>query len=122
MTLGFQSLLMAVLVVCGAVVILPIQRLILEPRVTPPLRSGLREPGLWLVETPSGQWFVNGSSHSNRGLVLLLRNTTANQVIHYLPSDALTLKRVSTSLRWLRSQAPKRVVLELPTQHFRPEP
>ena len=118
MKLAFQSLLMAVLVVCGAVVVIPIRLMRPDPSLSPALRSGLHQPGIWVVESLKGQWFVNGVLHAKADLVALLKEQGQNQMIHYLPSDALPLQRVTTSLQWLRSLAPNAVVLELPPQQF----
>jgi hypothetical protein len=114
MTLAFQSLVMMVLLVCGAVAVMPVLLLQPTPRLSPPLRQGLTGPGLWLVENPKGQWFLNGDSLSRLALTKLLQGQGRQQIIHYLPSDALQLEKVTTSLRWLRSLAPGSVVLELP--------
>jgi hypothetical protein len=122
MTLAFQSLLMAVLVVCGAVVVIPIRMLNPDPSLSPALRSGLHQPGLWVVESLKGQWFINGSLRAKADLVAVLKEQGQNQMIHYLPSDALPLQRVATSLQWLRSLAPNAVVLELPPQQASPSP
>ena len=122
MTLAFQSLVMVVLVVCGSVAVIPLRLLSPEPSLSPALRSGLRQPGLWVVESINGQWFVNGAFHTKADLVALLKGQGQTQMIHYLPSDALPLQSVTTSLHWLRSLAPKAVVLGLPTQLFTPAP
>lgn len=114
MTLAFQALLMMVLLVCGAVACLPALLLQPEPHRSPPLRSGLERGGLWLVETPKGQWFLNGAPQSPRDLQWLVKRQGQKQIIHYLPSDALPLESVARSLRRLRSLAPGSVVLELP--------
>lgn len=122
MTLAFQSMLMLVLVVCGAVVLLPLRLLSPAPTLSPPLRSGLNQQGIWLVESLKGQWFLNGVLHAKGDLVALIKEQGQNQLIHYLPSDALPLQRVTTSLQWLRSLAPNAVVLELPPERFSPSP
>lgn len=114
MTLTFQALLMMVLLVCGAVAYLPVVLLQPEPHRSPPLRSGLKNPGLWLVENPEGQWFLNGALQSQLDVQRLVRSQAQKQVIHYLPSDALPLETVSRSLRTLRTMASGSVVLELP--------
>ena len=122
MTLAFQSLLMAVLVVCGAVVVIPIRMLNPDPSLSPAPRSGLHQPGLWVVESLKGQWFINGSLRAKADVVAVLKEQGQDQMIHYLPSDALPLQRVATSLQWLRSLAPNAVVLELPPQQASPSP
>lgn len=114
MTLAFQSMVMLVLLVCGAVAVLPALLMPSAPRVTPALRLGLKQPGLWIVENPKGQWFVNGYPQSSSTLVRLVQSQGRSQMIHYLPSDTLQLQKVMLSLRWLRSLAPGSVVLELP--------
>lgn len=122
MTLAFQSMLMAVLVVCTAVAAIPALFRPVEPRLSPPLHVGLQQPGLWLVENPKGQWFVNGGPTARSQIISVVKNQARTQVIHYLPSDALPLERVGSSLRWLRSFAPNSVVLELSPQPFSSTP
>lgn len=114
MTLAFQSMVMLVLLVCGSVGVIPVLLLQPNPRLSPPLRQGLQGPGLWLVENPKGQWFLHGDPLSRLDLTKLVQRQGRQQIIHYLPSDALQMEKVSTSLRWLRSLAPGSVVLELP--------
>jgi hypothetical protein len=114
MTLAFQSLLMTVLLVCGAVAFLPALLSQSTPQLSPSLRAGLQGPGLWVVESPKGQWFANGALLSRGDLAKLIEGKGKQQLIHYLPSDALQLEKVSLSLGWLRSLAPGAVVLELP--------
>lgn len=122
MTLAFQSLVMVVLVVCGSVALIPLRLVGPEPSLSPALRSGLRQPGLWVVESIKGQWFVNGAFHAKADLVALLKEEGQTQMIHYLPSDALPLQRVTSSLQWLRSLAPNAVVLELRSRPLTPSP
>ncbi|MEB3242910.1 MAG: hypothetical protein VKO44_04670 [Cyanobacteriota bacterium] len=114
MTLAVQSLVLVVLMVCGAVAAVPL--LLARPgaRLTPALRVAPSSPSIWLVESQSGQWFINGSEVARANLPRLLRRQDHGPLVRYLPSDALPLARVSTSLRWLRSLAPGAVVLELP--------
>lgn len=114
MSLAFQSLLSTVLMVCGAVAFLPMLWLKPQPHVSPPLRAGLQRPGIWLVENPKGQWFWNGAPQSKRDLAALLRRQGRKPLIHYLPSDALPLENVASSLTWLRSLVPGTVVLDFP--------
>ena len=114
MTLAFQALVMLVLLVCGVVttVALPLRQA--APRLSPPLRTDLQSPAVWIVENPRGEWFVQGVPKSRADLSSLLQKRGPHQKIHYLPSDALPLQRVAGSLRWLRSLAPGAVVLEPP--------
>ncbi|MEB3335740.1 MAG: hypothetical protein VKP70_12240 [Cyanobacteriota bacterium] len=114
MTLAFQSLLMTVMVVVGTVALLPWLLRESRPQPGPPLtaRSGPGE--LWIVETPGGQWFLNGDPRSRRELERLLRRRGGGPLVHYLPSDALPLATVTRSLGWLRTLAPGAVVLDLP--------
>ncbi|MFM7465625.1 MAG: hypothetical protein ACKO28_09190 [Cyanobium sp.] len=120
MNLAFQSLLMLLLLVCGAVVVLPYWLFRPDPSLSPPLRLGLKQPGIWVVESGKDQWFVNGALHAKADLAALLKEQSQKQLVHYLPSDALPLQRVTTSVQWLRSLAPNAVVLELPPQRFSP--
>lgn len=114
MTLAFQAMVMMVLAICGAVAAVPTLLTRPDPKLSPPLRVGLERTGLWIVESPKDLWFVNGLRSSRADLEKLFTRKQSNQMIHYLPSDALSLDHVSRSLRWLRSLAPGAVVLELP--------
>jgi hypothetical protein len=114
MTLAFQSLLMMVLLVTVTVALLPGILRESRPKPSPPLLSASGHGGLWIVETPKGRWYSNGTLHSRADLEDLVRRHRSGGRIHYLPSDALPVERVTSSLRWLRSLAPGAVVLELP--------
>jgi hypothetical protein len=119
MNLAYQSLLMLVLFVSEAVALFP---LFLRGTATPALHSPIPSPApvdggsspLWLVETPQGQWSVNGDRLSSTDLGHFLQRRTPLQRVHYLPSDALSFEKVSRSMRWLKKQSPAPVVLELP--------
>ena len=114
MTLAFQSVLMMVVLLTGTVALLPGLLRESRPQPSPVLRPGLGPAGLWIVETPKGSWYMNGSPQSRVDLERLLRRQNGGQLIHYLPSDALRFEQVTNSLRWLRGLAPGAVVLELP--------
>jgi hypothetical protein len=116
MNLAYQSLLMLVLLVTGTVAVLPLS---LRGTVPPTLRSQAPAPvyrgtPLWLVESPNGQWRVNGDLVSSKDVGRLLQRRSRQQRVHYLPSDALPFERVSRSMRWLKTHSPASVVLELP--------
>lgn len=113
MTLAFQSLIMMVLLVTGTVALLPVVLRDSVPRSTPSPRSGLRQPAMRIVETPGGQWYVNGALVPRGQLARLLRGQGGRAAAAYLPSDALPLGRVARSLHWLRSLAPGSVLLDL---------
>jgi hypothetical protein len=114
MTLAFQSLLMIVLLISTAVSILPILLREVVPLSPTPLRAGLRQQGLWIVQSFEERWYINGKLTSRRDLERKLQRQPVQAIVHYLPSNALPLESVSRSLRWLRSLAPGAVVLELP--------
>ncbi|MFN9546056.1 MAG: hypothetical protein ACK6AD_03150 [Cyanobacteriota bacterium] len=114
MTLAFQSLLMMVLLVTGTVAVVPFVLRESRPLPSPTLRAGLGPAALWLVESAQGKWSLNGTPHTPQELERLLPTRARSRLVHYLPSDALPLARVSRSLRWLRDLAPASVVLELP--------
>lgn len=114
MTLAFQALLMMVVLLTGTVALLPGLLRESRPQPSPALRPGLGPAGLWIVETPQGRWYLNGVPRSRGDLERLLRRQAGQQLVHYLPSDALRFEQVTTSLRWLRGLAPAAVVLELP--------
>jgi hypothetical protein len=114
MTLAYQSLLMLVLLVTGAVAALPVLLRESTHQLSPPLRSGLIQPGLWIVETPQGWWYLNGRLQNQRDIERFLRRNGGRHMVHYLPSNALPIEKVSRSLRWLRRLVPGAVVLELP--------
>lgn len=105
---------MAVLLVCGAAAFSPLILFSSQPRNSPPLRPGLQRPGFWIVESSKGEWFVNGTRQSRSDISRFVRRHGRSWMMHYLPSNALPLEKVSLSLRWLRSLAPGSVVLELP--------
>jgi hypothetical protein len=114
MTLAHQSLLMLVLLVTGAVAVLPVA--LRESRLysSPALRAAIESSPLRIVETPQGRWLLHGVPRSPRDLERLLRQRPQQQRVHYLPSDALPFERVTRSLRWLRGLGQAPVVLELP--------
>lgn len=114
MTLAFQSLLMMVLLVSGAVAVLPVALRDSRPQSPPPDPSRWEPSRLWIVETPQGRWRINGVPRSRSDLERLMRRQPRLQRVHYLPSDALPLIQVSRSLRLLRGLTPAAVVLELP--------
>jgi hypothetical protein len=114
MTLAFQSLVMTVMVVVGTVALLPLLLRESRPQPGPPLTSRLGSGVVWIVETPGGQWYLNGQPQSRRDLERLLKRQGSGPMVHYLPSNAVPLGTVARSLRWLRTLAPGAVVLELP--------
>ncbi len=115
MSLAYQSLFISVLIVVGVVSSLPLfLREMYPPRSPVPLRSGLRRPGLWIVESLEGHWYINGQLKSRLDLERTLQRQSRQELVHYLPSNALSLEAVSRSMRWLRTLAPGSVVLELP--------
>jgi hypothetical protein len=114
MTLAYQSLVMLVLLVSGSVAMVPALLSGSTPRPSPPLRQALSNQGLWIVQNPKGEWFIQGKVRSSTDLAKDLQTRGRQQSIHYLPSDALPFEKVASSLRWLRSLAPGSVVLELP--------
>lgn len=116
MTLAFQAMLMMVVLLTGTVALLPTLLRDTRPQPSPALRDGLEAAGVWLVETPKGQWYWNGAPRTRWELERVLRRQNSRQRVHYLPSDALPFERVTASLRWLRRLAPGAVVLELPPE------
>ncbi|MEB3319271.1 MAG: hypothetical protein VKO39_14175 [Cyanobacteriota bacterium] len=122
MTLAFQSLLMVVLLVSGAVAVVPVVLRDFPPQAptAAPARWGASR--LWIVETPQGRWLINGVPRTPNDLERLMRRQSPLQRVHYLPSDALPLVRVSRSLRLLRGWTPAAVVLELPPGDRRRSP
>lgn len=114
MSLAYQSLLMMVLLVCSAATAVPMFLLPRNPRLAPAsLNTRNLQPGLFLIENGKGEWFVNGTFQPKKNLVSQLQSTDQSQVIRYLPSDALELRQVAASLRWLRGNASGSVVLEI---------
>lgn len=113
MSLALQCLVGCTLLLCGAVAVLP--ELVRER--TPHPRAALKAAGSqhWIVQSASGHWFLDGEpmplTRLNREL---RRPDRRQQQLHYLPSGALSLAQISSSLASLRriSQAP--VTLEIP--------
>lgn len=114
MTLAHQSLLMLVLLVTGAVAVLPVALREARLHPSPALRGAMKSSPLRIVETPQGLWLIQGAPRSPRDLERLLRQRPQQLRVHYLPSDALPFERVTRSLRWLRGLGQAPVVLELP--------
>jgi hypothetical protein len=112
MSLALQSLVGLTLVVCGAVAALPDLMSQRQPRSLPPvaLSSGLP---LWVVQAGDEHWFINGIPLDTVAMAQVLRHQTLADDIRFLPSAALSLGQVTSSLAWLRRQSPRPVALEL---------
>lgn len=113
MTLAFQSLFMMVLLLCTVLMALPQLFVSQHPRPTRSLTSSQQHSGIFVVENDKGQWFVDGVFQPKTIFVKWVQSTDPSLTIHYLPSDALQLHQVATSLRWLRRITPGSVVLEV---------
>lgn len=113
MTLALQSLVGLTLLIAGAVASLPllIGRAAPKPDPGAPDSSG---PLLRVVEAPGGRWYLRGDPIARPSLASLLRSNRPPQTLHYLPSGALSIGEVSTSLRWLRRINGGAAVLALP--------
>ena len=113
MSLALQCLVGLTLLVCGAVAALPEIASERLPRARP-LSSVQGAASLWLVQAPGKHWFLGGQSIASGRLATLLRHEGSRVAVHYLPSAALPLGEISSSLRWLRSLGSGPVLLELP--------
>jgi hypothetical protein len=95
-----------------AVAVLPVALSQPEPRS----RSTGAErtlPPWYLVRSATGLWFRNGEPISEANLAVQLKTDASHGSIRFLPSDALSIERVSTSLAWLRDRSRQPVRLEL---------
>lgn len=115
MSLALQCLVGLTLLVCGAVAALPEIARERIPR-SRPLLSSHGGTSLWLVEAPGKRWHLGGQAIETIRLAALLRHQDRRVAVHYLPSAALPIGDISTSLHWLRSLGSGPVLLELPPQ------
>ncbi len=113
MSLALQCLVALSLLVCGAVAALPEIARDRSPRPRP-LSSVTGAVSLWLVQAPDQHWYLGGQAIESGRLAALLRHEGSRAAVHYLPSAALPLGEISSSLRWLRSLGSGPVLLELP--------
>jgi hypothetical protein len=113
MSLALQCLVGLTLLVCGVVAALPEIARERIPR-SRPLLSSDRGTSLWLVEAPGKRWYLGGQAIDTLRHAALLRHQGGKVAVRYLPSAALPIGDISTSLRWLRSLGSGPVLLELP--------
>ena len=113
MSLALQCLVGLTLLICGAVAALPEIARERLPRPQP-LSSVQGAASLWLVQAPGQHWYLGGQAIESGRLAALLRHEGSRAAVHYLPSAALPLGEISSSLRWLRSLGSGPVLLELP--------
>jgi hypothetical protein len=112
MNLSLLSLVGLTLLLCGGVAAVPTVVRQGEPRSRPqPPGPPLQE--LWIVQAPGDRWFLAGRPIRRADLGRSLRRAGEARV-QFLPSAALPLGEVSTSLAWLRSQGSLAVQLALP--------
>jgi len=113
MTLAFPCMLGLTLLVCGAVAALPaiVRERIPQQR---PLASVQVGASLWVVEAPGPRWYLGGQPIESVRLAALVRREGDRAAVHYLPSAALPIGEMASSLRWLRSLGSGPVLLELP--------
>ncbi|MCX5969368.1 MAG: hypothetical protein NTV57_17425 [Cyanobacteria bacterium] len=113
MSLALQCLVGLTLLVCGAVAALPELARDRIPR-SRALQSSHGGASLWLVQAPAQRWYLAGQPIETGRLAALLRHQGGRAAVHYLPSAALPIGEISSSLRWLRSLGSGPVLLELP--------
>lgn len=113
MSLALHSLALLVLLITGTVALVPLAVRESTPHRSHLPRSAGASTGLWLVESAQTGWLFRGSRLSAQDVERLLRRQETLPRVHYLPSNALPLSRVSRSLRWLRGLTTTPVVLEL---------
>ena len=116
MTLALPCLVGFTLLLCGAVAALPEALKLQTPR---PYNQGAgpMEASVWVVQGPNGHWFVNGEPVARSALSARLGGRKAAADLHFLPSKAIPMGEVSSSLAWLRSLGGHHVVLELPPEN-----
>ena len=112
MTLALQCLVGLTLVVGGAIAALPDLMQQRQPRSLPPVALTSGEP-LWVVQGGDEHWFINGIPLDTTAMAQVLRHQTLANDIRFLPSAALSLGQVTSSLAWLRRQSTHPVALEL---------
>jgi hypothetical protein len=100
------------LVTLTAVALLPIALSQSEPRSRSTGPEGTQPPW-FLVRSGTGLWFLNGEPISEANLAVQLKTEASHGGVRFLPSDALSSERVSTSLAWLRTRSRQPVRLEL---------
>jgi hypothetical protein len=102
MSQALPSLVALTLVVAGAVAAVPavvVERL---PRQRP------------LPSVPGDRWYLNGSPIPRAALAERLGRRSPARQVRFLPSAALPMATVASSLRWLRQRTLGPVSLELP--------
>jgi hypothetical protein len=113
MSLALHCLTILVLLVTGTAAVVPVAVRESARHRSPLPRSAGASTGLWLVESPQSGWLFRGSRLSTQDVERLLRRQKTPPQVHYFPSNALPISRVSRSLRWLRGLTTAPVVLEL---------
>jgi hypothetical protein len=73
-----QSLVMTVLLTTGTITVMPLLIRDVSPQGPAPLRVGLRQPGQWIVESPQGDFYVNGAPQSRTELARTLHRQSDN--------------------------------------------
>lgn len=119
MSLALQGLVAMTLLVAGAVAALPLLVGAADPRPDPAVTSLGGQP-LRIVEAPGGRWYLRGDPIGRPSLEALLRRNRPEQPVQYLPSAALSIGEVSSSLRWLRRSNAAGAVLALPPEAEQP--
>lgn len=112
MNLSLLSVVGLTLLLCGGVASVPQLARQSDPRSRPQL-AGAPLQELWIVQAPGDRWFLAGSPISRADLGRSLRRAEKARV-QFLPSAALPIGEVSTSLAWLRRQGSVAVQLALP--------
>ncbi|MFN5116676.1 MAG: hypothetical protein ACK5FE_08125 [Cyanobacteriota bacterium] len=116
MSLALQSLVGLTLLVCGAAAVLPEFWQVREPRFRDVPDQVATQIPLRIVRAPADRWFLNGDPIGRTRLEELLQRQESVGV-RFLPSSALSMAEVASSLSWLRSFRAGAVVLELPPKH-----
>lgn len=68
---------------------------------------------LRLVQAPGDRWFLNGEPIGRSTLAERLQRSPRAKELRYLPSAALPMGTVTSSLAWLRQHGDHAVLLEL---------
>lgn len=114
MSQALPSLVALTLVVAGAVAAVPAVVVERVPRQRPLPSVPVDAETLRLVQAPGDRWYLNGSPIARAALAERLARRSPARQVRFLPSAALPMATVASSLQWLRQRTVGPVSLELP--------
>ncbi|MEB3199977.1 MAG: hypothetical protein VKK62_05580 [Synechococcaceae cyanobacterium] len=114
MSLALQSLVALTLLLCAAVATLPDLVQPRRPRLHPQPPFAAHAQPLWVVRSGQGRWFLAGEPLQPAALLDRLRRESPQRPVHLLVSSSLSAAETGASLRWLRRQSKRAVLLQLP--------